>query len=269
MGKLFWSLKLDFQFIFIVPNLSFYHKFDFIIRKYLHISYNILLGLDKLNIATVFGKKYFYNELTGLASLQRVYCESYTLVKFLPKNPIVLDVGANVGQFNFFCSHYLEAKRVFSIEPLPDCFELLKLNAITPSDCSNLLISNKEGNTEFYLDTASSQLSSIVKEGIHNVKEYITVSGVTLDEIFLKAEFNGIDLLKIDTEGSEYDVLLSAEKTLCATRFVLVEMSVLRKSMGNIFKIGSYLNGHDFQLISLLCKNNDKPEDIDGIFEKL
>jgi FkbM family methyltransferase len=187
----------------------------------------------------------------------------------LPDNSIIVDVGANIGQFNFFCRHYLKAERVLSIEPLTICQDLLKLNSTDPSDCLNYLVSNENGEKEFYLAHESSQLSTCIKAENKSYAECLLLQGKKLDDILAECGLQSIDLLKIDTEGSEFDVLLSAERTLEAVRLVLVEMSVLRKSTGNIFKTGSFLNERNFELVSLGCIKSNKPEDIDGIFKRV
>jgi len=75
-----------------------------------------------------------------------------------------------------------------------------------------------------------------------------------------------INLLKIDTEGSEMDVLRSAGELLDKTDVVLVEMSIFRKNTGNIFAVGSFLETRGFQLHELLFAASSHPADVDGIF---
>jgi FkbM family methyltransferase len=240
-----------------------------VLRKYIIFLRNKFFGLNSTNCTMVFGRKYFYNEVFGLASLQRIYCASYKLKELLPNNPIIVDVGANIGQFNFFCRHYLNAQRVISIEPVKSCYELLKLNSAEPSDCTNFLVCNENELKEFYLASESSQLSSCIRAEDKSYSECLLMQGKRLDDILAECGLQVIDLLKIDTEGSEFEVLRSAERVLETVVYVLVEMSVLRKSTGNIFKTGAFLNARNFELVSLSCVNSDKPEDIDGIFMRV
>ncbi len=263
------SLKLDFQLIFEVKDLSFPGMLSFIIKKYALFVWNSIFGLKNINTANVFGIPYYYNDIFGLASLQRVYCASHKLKQFLPDNPVIVDVGANIGQFHFFCRHYLKAERIISIEPLSDCYEILKLNSTIPSDCLNYLVSNDTAERYFYIASESSQLSTCLRAGNTSYVDCILLPGKKLDDIIGGCGFQRIDLLKIDIEGSEYDALLSAEHTLTNVGFVLVEMSVMRKCAGNLFRTGSYLNDHHFELVSLGSMTEDRPEDVDGFFKKI
>jgi FkbM family methyltransferase len=263
-----WSLKLDYEFLFRVPDISCLEKVLFVLKKYGIFLKSRLFGLKEVNCVTVFGQDYFYNEAYGLASLQRVYCASHRLKGLLPDRPIIVDVGANVGQFTFFCQHYLRAERIVSIEPIKDCHELLQANAGIPSDCFNCLVSCDNGVKEFYRCTTSSQLSSCLKDEHESYAQGMVVSCKRLDELVRECGVEKVDLLKVDTEGSEYDVLLSGEEILETVGLIMVEMSVFRNSDGNIFKTGSFLNNRKFELVAVERWRGTMPKDMDAIFAR-
>jgi len=178
-----------------------------------------------------------------------------------------MDVGAHIGQFNFFCTHYLKARRVISVEPLPDCFALLKLNALDEHDCINKAAGGEGGLVTMHVSKITTQQSSYVKSSSDTYSGKFDVAMETLDALLQRISVAGaIDILKIDTEGSEYDILCHAEKVLRQTRLVSVEMSVLRKSTGSIFKAGSMLEDMGFALRELDCFRAVNTTAANGVF---
>lgn len=264
------SLSLDIIFLFRITALPLNQRILFILKKYMFYLLDLVVSSRSVpRSVTVFNRKFYYVDIFGLASLQRVYCESYRLKSHIPRDAVVVDVGANVGQFNFFCRQYLVAKRVISIEPIPSCYELLKLNAAVPDDCINCVVANEKRNVVFYIAKESLQLSSYIhcNDRIYT-RSYVT-PGRKLDDIVLPLITGKIDLLKIDTEGSEYDILLSSESLLNNTNYVLIEMSLLRPSSGDMFRTGCYVEQKGFSFLALMTEANDRTPDVTGLFGKL
>lgn len=264
-SMLIWSLKLDYEFMFVIPGIPLVERFRFVLLKYLYFIRDRFLASRGLREAHVFGMQYRYNDRFGLGSLQRVYCSSWRLRRLLPEKPIVVDVGANLGQFNFFCRHYLGATRVLSIEPIPTCFSALELNSGVSADCINAAIAPIFGKVILHVAT-DSQLSSVVPDESVGYGDSITVDSYPLDSLLDQRAIEKIDLLKIDTEGNEMDVLRSAERSLGRCGAVLVEMSVFRKSTGNLFAVGNFLEDKGFCLQDLIFSCTRSPRDVDGVF---
>lgn len=262
-----WSLYLDYIFLFNVKGVSLSAKLRFILLKYLIYIKNRIFGLPAVPVfATVLNQKFYYNDVYGIASLQRVYCEHYRLRDVVRNSSIIIDVGANIGQFNFFCSHYLKAQRIVSIEPLSDCYEVLKQNALRPEDCRNYAISHNAETVTIYVSKTSSQMSTTVKDANDTYAKKVVVRAIDLDVLLHDADIMKADLLKIDTEGNELDVLTSAVQCLKEVPVVLVEMSVIRSSTGSMFRTGAFLEDHGFQLYELQGINTLNPGTIECIF---
>lgn len=263
-----WSLKLDRELLFSVPDIPLQEKFHIIFYKYLFFLRDRFMPTNTYRHATAFGVHYRYNDRFGLGSIQRVFCSSWHLKEVLPTRPIVVDVGANLGQFNLFCRSYLQAERIISIEPLPSCFQLLTVNAEHPSDCINMLVTEQESDNRFFV-ACDSQLSSTVCDDGEDYFEEIMVHGMPLERLLEAYGIDRINLLKVDTEGSEIDVLRSAGKLLDKVDVVLVEMSVFRKNTGNMFAVGSLLEARGFRLHELIFTECAHPADADGIFVRI
>jgi FkbM family methyltransferase len=267
LKKFKWSIKLDYILLLKIRGLSLRKKCSFIILKYLFFIKDSIVGIKAPMNIRVFNRLFFYNDLYGPASLERVYSESYHLKDFIKQRGTIIDVGAHIGQFSFFCSNYLGAERIVSIEPLKDCFSILRMNAKNPDDCINCAVSAKEGPIPFYVSELSSQHSSYIRDLSEKYGHEIIVPAKRLDDIIGELHIDEIDLLKIDTEGSEFDVLLSARGILHRCNTLLIEMSVSRSSAGNLFTVGNYLQDQGFKLAKLLPYSNGG-QSIDGIFTK-
>jgi FkbM family methyltransferase len=265
-----WSLRTDYILLFRIPGISKSDSVIFILLKYYHYLRDVLLGSPQGGRSvSVFGRRYHYNDPYGLASLQRVYCEHYGLKGYVGESPVVIDVGAHIGQFNFFCAHYLKASRVISIEPIRDCYALLKMNALNAHDCINMAAGGEGSLVTMHVSQTSTQQSTYVKSSSDRYSGQFDIAMETLDAVLRRIDVPGaIDVLKIDTEGSEYDILCHAEKMLLQTRLVAVEMSVLRNSTGSIFRTGTMLEDHGFALREIDCFRPVNTSAANAVFEK-
>jgi|TARA_S200002703_G_C3789206_1_gene243498 FkbM family methyltransferase len=122
----------------------------------------------------------------------------------------VIDVGAAVGMYTKFFAQY--ANSVTSYEAVPPVYEqLLKIH----KECLNTMVwnkgvSDKVGTSTFYVD--DKRLSN---SGFQDLVggQPIEVETTTLDEMHLK-HTPDICFIKIDTEGTELDVLNGGQKLI-------------------------------------------------------
>ncbi len=152
-------------------------------------------------------------------------------------NPsLCIDIGANIGDYSKLLLTKTNAK-VIAFEPLPKAFETLsKLNQSFPGrfEAINLGVGSKKETLELHYgseDSALASFSSEVKQidyvGATNIN-VIKVPVITLDSYYeknIEGKFDSLDLLKIDTEGFEYEVLLGAKKTISELKpkFIQIE----------------------------------------------
>jgi FkbM family methyltransferase len=148
------------------------------------------------------------------------------LIKTIAKNnpKLCIDVGANKGLYSKNLLEWTGAD-VIAFEPLRGPYTTLnKLKDLYGNrlHAYNFGIGAKDESLDLYYSEEATELASFSPEvngvdyvGKHNVNK-IQVEVITLDrfyESFLKERYNKLDLLKIDTEGFEYEVILGA-KTL-------------------------------------------------------
>ena len=105
-----WSLKLDWEFLFTVPGIPASERIRIIFCKYLFYMRDFFRPAIKPRHAITLGMHYWYNDRFGIGSIQRVFCSSWKLKEILPSRPVVVDVGANLGQFNLFPPTYQECR---------------------------------------------------------------------------------------------------------------------------------------------------------------
>lgn len=227
MNLLIRSLQMDWEFIFL--EITMQEKIEFIFKKYSIYLRNIFAA--RLGVVKLFGYTYYFDDKYGLAVLQSTYNDNAFLKHFISKNAVVVDIGANIGQFRFFSEHFLKAKRVYSFEPIHTTFLTLKKNF--PKRSINTAIATKKKLT-FYIPELSVWASALPQE--NNVKKEIVI-GMRLYEIRQVQNEKVIDLLKIDVEGAEQDTLLASRKIAKRARYILIETSIDRTANVNVFTL--------------------------------
>lgn len=129
----------------------------------------------------------------------------------------ILDIGSQSGSYTLL-SKFCEKTVWYSFEPDPksfDCLlENLKLNKIGNVNAFNIGISDVSEIKKLNVCKNHSGLNTF-GEGILNFNsentETIEVTVKTIDELFLQTK---VDLIKIDTEGCEFNVINGAKKVI-------------------------------------------------------
>jgi len=124
----------------------------------------------------------------------------------------IIDIGANIGTCTIYMSHLFPKAKIYSFEPDPNTFKLLKtnmeLNHGSNITLSNQAISNKNGRAIFHSCQASG-LSSLNKTLLPYKVTKTNVVLTTVPEMMKRYGIKKIDILKIDAEGAEFDILLN------------------------------------------------------------
>lgn len=131
----------------------------------------------------------------------------------IPANGTFVDAGANWGYFSFYLYFRENFRgRIHGFEPLPQNFSIM--SAIKKQFCkdddrfkiSQVALSDKESTAKFYVYDAQHSTLQDPSDEVP-AKEVIHVQTRRLDSF----EFDKIDFLKIDVEGSENECLAGAE----------------------------------------------------------
>ena len=150
---------------------------------------------------------------------------------FLPYR--ILDIGANIGQFHTLAKSIYPEAYVFSIEASQECEPYLK--QITDQYYIGLLAKDTL-EYDFYSrkDAPTGTGNSIYRELTHfysdDQLEIIKQKGIKLDDLFEPdSEF---DLIKIDTQGSELDIITGVINLCKKAKGILLEVSLTQYNQG-------------------------------------
>jgi len=145
----------------------------------------------------------------------------------------VIHIGANEGQERFLYAAF--DLKVVWVEPIPQVFEILKENisGIPKQRALNYLVMNKDRRQyEFHIANNGGASSSVLDLARHKemwpeigYTGVITLTGFTLKTVFEQEhiDIREFDALVLDTQGSEYTILLGAKDILRNFKFVKVE----------------------------------------------
>ena len=150
-------------------------------------------------------------------------------LKHINNNSVILDIGANIGDVtNIIMKKY--DPNIYCYEPNISCYNymLKRFKKNSKIKIFNLAVSNFSGKTFLYFHkkatniTEFNERSSLKKEkdGL-DINKKIEVNCIDIKEILEK--HNQIDLIKIDIEGSEYEVMPEIIKNKDKIKMVLCE----------------------------------------------
>jgi FkbM family methyltransferase len=164
---------------------------------------------------------------------------------FLPKeHDVIVDVGAHIGDWAIIVGKYYKA-RVIAIEPSKRPFQSLldniHLNGLGEQIIAmNCALFSEEKEIPVHIDEGSGFAVSTTKPDQATCK----TRARTLDSVLKELKASRIDLLKIDTEGFEYEILKGATSTISRFRpkiIVEVHSETLRESVMRILLKSRYV----------------------------
>ena len=127
-----------------------------------------------------------------------------------------LDIGANIGYLSSIATGLVGEKgSVHAFEPVPEYFERLKyfkeLNPDYAITVNNVALGEKRGAAHIAVSDYANigwntMVSGYMKERM--LKETLNIDVIPLAEYILENRLSSISLIKIDTEGYEYNVFL-------------------------------------------------------------
>lgn len=137
---------------------------------------------------------------------------------------VVLDVGANQGDWARQVRLAAPTAEVWSFEPLPEPFTALE--SLAASDARlhavNCALSDRAGELELWRSEHHDTLTSAVHPGTAGALS-LHVDCRTGDEVVETFGIDRIDFLKIDVEGHEMEVLEGFDSTISAGRVDVVQ----------------------------------------------
>jgi FkbM family methyltransferase len=198
---------------------------------------------------------------------------------------LVVDVGANAGQYATALRAAGYQRRIVSFEPLSGpCSELARGCERDPAwDCHRLALGQRRGSARMNVseDSRNSSVLTVGPRHLRAVPDSRTVGVESvpadrLDRIWPRvASDTRRPYLKIDTQGYELEVLRGTTRVLDAISFVEVELSLATVyEQGPLFRdVVGFLGRHEFVPIAFEGVLDDLETgemlQVDGIFRRV
>lgn len=135
------------------------------------------------------------------------------------EDPIVFDVGANIGDWTSnFLEHLGKNAIIFQFEPAKGCVKVLREKKTGQITLIEAAVGEKPGSATFYSPSPKSSIGSLYRRRDSYFQERECteqiVQVVTLDDIISQNQLGIVDFMKLDLEGNEYGALLGARQSM-------------------------------------------------------
>ena len=150
---------------------------------------------------------------------------------------VVVDIGGNIGAFSIY-SAALGAKKVYTFEPDSLNWDIL-LENIKNNELEKVIhpiklgVSDKEAEVEFVNGQGASFIRGVKEiptpEARKKVKEANgeVIKTISLEQVFADNKIANCDILKIDCEGSEFDIIEGASPEIIAkAKYITMEFHI-------------------------------------------
>lgn len=182
-------------------------------------------------------------------------------------NPVIVDVGAYVGEKSMYYKKIFPEAQVFCFEPFVESFNKLTTNVSAKKNVrlENIALSNYRGKAQFSVKTGFDQGNSLFESSneefgtiaadIMKESAKVEVDVNTLDNYADEHDITKIDLLKLDIQGAELLALEGAEQLLKDKKidFIYLEGQFLKMYKDQVYfhDICKYLYEKDYRLYNL------------------
>jgi FkbM family methyltransferase len=161
----------------------------------------------------------------------------------LDAQSVVIDVGANVGEFAHVCAR--AGARAYCFEPDPAAFACLSRNAagLPNIKIADAVIWKSDGTIDFAQAPARAD-SSVFADGPRITRRALAI------ESLVKAErLSRIDLIKCDAEGAEPEVLEGIGEAFPIVRAVALDTGAERMGRRTNDECAAILKAHGFHVM--------------------
>lgn len=201
---------------------------------------SVLYGIKGEYIASVISSNADYYEINDLKRFS----------KYIPNDPIVYDIGSNIGNHTVYFHKYYRAKKIYAFEPVSINADLLEKtvsdNKLSNVEVFRMAVGKKAGKADLTINERNMGECKIV----NNSEGSITI--VSLDEM----ELDKPNFIKIDVEGAELEVLRGMTETLAsACPVIWIEINDHFQDVDQFLKQYQYelIDKHNFNHIYIKC----------------
>ncbi|MBL0884023.1 MAG: FkbM family methyltransferase, partial [Chitinophagaceae bacterium] len=163
---------------------------------------------------------------------------------------------ANIGMFSLYAAHKSKSGFVYAFEPFEENFQMLN-KQIEANKLKNIVaikkgLLNMEGKKDLFL--------SGINTGGHSIQfeqqaGKVTIDVTTLPQFCSKNNITKIDYLKIDCEGSEFDIWQYDPSILSRVRKIVMECHPYGEE--TVDKMQHLLESNGFKVIREACNHEN------------
>jgi FkbM family methyltransferase len=183
---------------------------------------------------------------TDLAVVNETWlADPYTAPEFgdLPDDAVVLDVGANIGDFTMKMARACPRGRVVAVEPVGEHSRMIEVQKLLnrADNVTNLAVAlgGAEGEVDIHVEGESS--SAAWGSGpVERVRQ------TTLRRLLDELNIDTVSLLKMDCEGAEWDILPAADDVLHRVQRIAMEFHCSGEWTGE--KLAAWLRDRGFEV---------------------
>ena len=231
----------------------------------------------------LFIKKIFGYKLSGVKKIVK-HNDFDSIIKFVidkfsnNNNKTIFDIGANLGQSIDRFQEIYPTSNIYSFEPTPELFINLneKYSNNKKVTIYNFAISNENNTGEFYTykyhrinsfyatDKKSkfhlSRKISAEEKNDEIFQQKIEVTTKKIDTLFKEFKLENIDILKIDTQGSEDKILEGCSSLLANNKIKIIELELILgfayEKQLSFFDLEKTLAKYNYKLIAIKESGN-------------
>ncbi|WP_448574106.1 FkbM family methyltransferase [Trichothermofontia sp.] len=188
---------------------------------------------------------------------------SQVLIKILEKGDNFIDIGAHIGYFSLWAALLVGKEgKVLTCEPEHNnhlnIIKNIEINNFENIRLLNVAVGDQCKTVQFFLNEDNGGGHALWDVGKHPFNQqsrinrrHITVNMITIDHLFEYYQLDKVKLIKIDTEGAEYQVLRGASTALSQGKisYVIAEINRfgLEQMETNETQLRSFMEGFGYK----------------------
>ncbi len=183
-----------------------------------------VLRKEAISLPDYAGPVYLRPGTADLTTFREIFLrEEYNLTlpaSFHPR--VIIDAGANIGFTSLFFAHQYPEVIIYSLEPEPDNFTLLRKNAAAYPTIKPIHAAVWHRDGVLKVTDQGYGLRGFMVEETAEAAE--AIPAITIPMLIKQHRIGIIDILKMDIEGSEKEVFSGDTSWLATTRCLVIEL---------------------------------------------
>lgn len=180
-------------------------------------------------------------------------------VNFVSDNPVIFDIGSSDGTDTLEWRKIFPKAAIYAFEPEPSSFQqLLKKVKGGNIECHNIAFGEFNGNAKFHVTNDKLPQGASLRKptGILQTNpqtkfvKTIDVKVVTLEKFLEENSIKAIDILWLDTQGTELEILQNSGNILDTVKIIHTEISLVKLYDGSALysELKKFLESKNFKV---------------------